>query len=197
VLCAVTVVEPGTPDLVARDAREPAVVDESLVRLNKAESLCVATARLGADPDLIENLRERARVIPEEMKPVVPLGVLDDHGDRRVDLFGRRNKDGLGQLCEQGAAVFAPGTVALRGSGLVAHIARAEEVIHDERVEDTRCHAHHGFEITLGLFVLPVEPAERTFLTYSEISARHRGDAADDLDALTLEPVAHEDEVFA
>ena len=65
ILRAVAVVEPCPADLIARDARQPAVVDKSLVGLNETESLRIAAAGFRADPDLVEYPGKCFRVVAE------------------------------------------------------------------------------------------------------------------------------------
>ncbi len=79
-----------------------------LVGLNKSEPLSVPSAGFRADPDLIEQLRQRFRIVAEQMKPVVPLGVFDNHGNVGIDLFRRFDENRLCQLGKQLSAVLAP-----------------------------------------------------------------------------------------
>ncbi len=188
---AIPVVKPGRLGLVRGDRGNPPVIHKGFVGLDESVALSARATGFRAHPDALETGGVAGNRIAILVKQVVPLREFHDHRDVRVRLRCRSNEDVAGHRGHQLAAVLAPGPIASRLHGFLAHVSRAEKIVDDKHVEQGRNGTHHRFEILPGFRVLPVVPIQRPLLADARLSAGGGGDTAHHLEPVVAEMVPH------
>src|SRR6185312_8109993 len=135
-------------------------------------------ARLGTGVDVIEHLRLAIEIEAEALEVLIPVRVLDDHLDVRVDAASRPEDHVLRHVPHLAQPVLGPALRALGADVRIAARVVEGEVIEHHGIEMARRHAHGALGRCDVLRILVIERAERAALV-----GRGERDASIDADA--------------
>jgi hypothetical protein len=147
----------------------------------------VRIARFRPDPGEVEHLRLARHVVAAFVELVVPLGVLDDDLDLRVDLPGGLENPFLRDLVHQRQAVLGPGLVPFGLPTRVAGAVGEPEIVNHDDIEE----AGGGPKDLLDIFLRGDIRITGNFLPpIGQLPHGGRGHAAFDDKSLLSEPFA-------